>query len=53
MPHFSAEIFSRESPEVLEKKIFQKKKYVQLICADKIFKTVCGNFLKINGSPDI
>ena len=43
MSHLSAEIFSRESPEVLEKKIFLKK-YVQLICADKIFKTVCGNF---------
>ena len=43
MSHFSAEIFSPESPRVLEKKIF-KKKNVQLICADKIFKTVCGNF---------
>ena len=43
MTYFSAEIFSRESPEVLEKNFF-KKKYVQLICADKIVKTVCGNF---------
>ena len=53
MTYFSAEIFSRESPEVLEKKFFSKKKYVQLICAVKIFKTVCGNFKKINSSPDI
>ena len=35
------------------KKCFSKRKSVQLICADKIFKTVCGNFLKINGSRDI
>ena len=34
------------------KKNFQKK-YDQLIGADNIFKTVCGNFLKINGSPDL
>ena len=43
MSHFSAEIFGSESPEILENNFFQKK-YVQLICADKIFKTVCGNF---------
>ena len=35
------------------KKNFSKQKYGQLICADKIFKTVCGNFFKINGSQDI
>ena len=35
------------------KKCFLKKKSVQLICADKIFKTLCGNFLKINGPRDI
>ena len=35
------------------KKCFSKRQSVQLICADKIFKTVCGNFLKINGSRDI
>ena len=37
------------------KKCFSKKKSVQLMCADKIFKTVCGIFLKINinGSRDI
>ena len=35
------------------KKFFLKKKYVQRICADKIFKTMCGNFFKINGSRDI
>ena len=34
-------------------KCFLKKKSVQLICADKIFKTMCGNFLKTNGSRDI
>ena len=31
---------------------FQKKSF-QLICTDKTYKTVCGNFLKINGSQDI
>ena len=31
----------------------KKKKYVQLICADKIFKTVCGNVFEINSSQDI
>ena len=35
------------------KKKFSKKKFFQLICTDMIFKTVCGNFLKINGSRDI
>ena len=37
----------------LEKNVFRKKKSVQPICADKIFKTVCGNLFKINGSRDI
>ena len=31
----------------------KKKKSVEFICADRIFKTVCGNFFKINGSRDI
>ena len=32
------------------KKIFlKKKKSFQLICTDKTYKTVCRNFLKING----
>ena len=31
----------------------KKKKSVQLICADGIFKTVCGNFFEINGSQVI
>ena len=38
------------------KKIFEKKKKkksFQLICTDKIYKTGCGNFLKINGSWNI
>ena len=35
------------------KKNYSKKISVQLICADKIFKMACGNFLKINGSRDI
>ena len=34
------------------KNVFRKKKSVQLICTDKTFKTMCGNFLKINGSQD-
>ena len=32
------------------KKCFSKKKSVQLICADTIFKTVCRDFFEINGS---
>ena len=31
------------------KKIFLKKKPYQLILTDKTYKTVSGNFLKING----
>ena len=34
-------------------KFFQKKKLFHRICAEMIFKTLCGNFLKINGSRDI
>ena len=30
--------------QVLEKKFFFRKKSVHLICADSIFKTLCGNF---------
>ena len=35
------------------KNSFLKNKSAQLICADKIFKTMVGNFLKTNGSRDI
>ena len=35
------------------KKNFLKKKFFQLIWSGKIYKTVRGNFLKINGSQDI
>ena len=35
------------------KKFFWKKKYAQLICADKFFKTVYRIFLKINSSRNI
>ena len=39
---------------VLEKKNFQKKKkFLQLIFVDMIFKMVCGHFFKINESRDI
>ena len=34
------------------KKIFEKKS-CQLICTDKTYKTMSGNFFKINGSRDI
>ena len=34
--------------QVLKRKKI-KKRFFQLICTDKIFKTVCGNFVKING----
>ena len=30
-----------------------KKKSFQLACKGKFFKTICRNFLKINGSQDI
>ena len=36
---------SRKKLQVLEKKIFQKK-FLQLTCADMIFKTVCAIFFK-------
>ena len=39
-----------KAPESL-KKIFFKKKSFQLICADKVFKTMDGTFFKINWSP--
>ena len=35
------------------KKCFSKIKSVQLICAEAIFKTMCGNLFKIKGSRDI
>ena len=35
------------------KKFFSKKKSFHLICTDKTYKTVHGNFLKTNGSRDI
>ena len=41
----------KKAPRPWEK-VFSEKS-VQLVCVDKIFKTVCGNFLKINGSRDI
>ena len=42
-----------EKPPSTWKKVLSKKKYVQLICANKMFKAVCGKFFKINSSPDI
>ena len=36
--------------QFLEKNFFQKKKNLP---AYKTYKTVCGNFFKINGSRDI
>ena len=38
--------------QILEKSSFWKK-FFMLICARKIFKTVCWNLFKINGSLDI
>ena len=34
------------------KKVFSKKKSFHLICTDKTYKTLRGNFLKTNGSRD-
>ena len=36
---------SQKKLQVLEKKFFWKKNFFQLICADMVFKTVCGNFV--------
>ena len=47
---------SREkSSKSLKKNFFEKKKkkFFQLICTDKTYKTVCGRFFKINESRDI
>ena len=41
-----------ESSKSLKKKLGAKKSF-QLICADKIFKTIKWNFLKMNWSRDI
>ena len=35
------------------KKFFLKKESSYFICTDKTYKTVCGDFLKTNGSRDI
>ena len=43
---------SRKKLQVLEKKNFEKNIF-QLVCTDKIFKTVCEIFKKIDGSRDI
>ena len=42
-----------ESSKFLKKNFFWKKKLFQLICADMIFKIMCGNFYWINWSLDI
>ena len=33
--------------------LLNKKKNFQLICTDKIYETVCGNFFKTDDSQDI
>ena len=45
-------VVAEKAPSPWKKK-FLTKKFFQLICEDKIYKTVCGNFLKINGARDI
>ena len=40
---------SQKQLQVLQKYLFQKKNFFQLICLDMIFKTVCGNFFKQMG----
>ena len=49
----SVVLLSRKKLQVLEKKKFSKKILGYLISAVMIFKTVCGTFLRINGSRDI
>ena len=44
---------SRKKLQVIEKKLFEKKKSFQFICTDKTYKTVCGIFKKIDRSRDI
>ena len=43
---------ANKAPSTCEK-LFLIKTSFRLICTGKIFKTVCGNFFKLNGSPDI
>ena len=40
---------SRKKLQVIEKKFFDKKKFIQLICKNMIFKTVSGHFCKQMG----
>ena len=51
-PQISGFVIAKTAP-TLSKTIFLKKKIIQLICADMIFQTLCGNFFEINGSRDI
>ena len=41
----------KKAPSPWKKNIW-KENFFQLLCTDKIYKTVGGNFLKINGSRD-
>ena len=43
------DLHSGKKLQVIEK-TFLEKNLFQFICADEIFKTICGNFLKINRS---
>ena len=51
--HRNLWFFSHEKSSKSLKKMFFKKKSIQLICADIIFKTECRNLFEINGSQDI
>ena len=46
-------LHSLKKLQVSQKNQLKKKKYFQLICADKIFKKVSRNYFKINASQDI
>ena len=43
----------KKAPSLWKKNLKKKKKFFQLICTDKTYKAMCGNFFKINGSQDI
>ena len=41
----------KKTSRSLKKTLFEKKSF-ELICADTIFKTMCGTFFEVNGSRD-
>ena len=50
-PQISGFVVAKKAASLRKKKI--EKQFFKIICADMVFKTVCGNVFKINGSQGI